>query len=118
MKENNDPDSDSDKSEENSTSNSEKSKKNVYDIVTYPMGDICHTPNDQHVVARVDIYDGYTFRQFYELLKKTVVCAPMFFREDGINISRGNGKKSFIISAVASMPFITDIWISVKTTSG
>jgi hypothetical protein len=104
MEDNNNSDSESEKSQK---SNGSKSR----DLINYPMGDIISNPNPLHVIARFDIYDGYTFRQFYELLKKTVVCAPMFFKKDGINITRGNGKKSFIISAFIDKKYLLDYYV-------
>lgn len=105
MSENNNSDSESEISEKS------EARSEVRDLVNYPMGDIISNPTALHVIVRADIYDGYTFRQFYELLKKTVVCAPMFFKKDSINITRGNGKKSFIISADIDRKYLLDYYV-------
>lgn len=110
MEENNNSDSESEISEK--SERSIKSISKVRDLINYPMGDIISNPNALHVIARIDIYDGYTFRQFFELLKKTVVCAPMFFKKNGINITRGNGKRSFIISADIDKKYLLDYYIN------
>ena len=70
----------------------EVSSTGSLDLVLMPQD---HTPMynhpSLHIVVMANFNDGYTLRQQFEFYKCALTCTPMFFTEEGINITRGNG---------------------------
>lgn len=51
------------------------------------------------VIFYADFLDGYGIRQQYEFYRQALTSMPFHFNKDGIQMIRGNGTNSFIISS-------------------